>query len=122
LVYLAIEPMFVKVTMNEFFSEIEELLSKNISIEEVFCFASLIHMKFVHIHPLRVGNGRAARILDKRVIATKLGIEFWKLPSEMHYKNKQADYYKNLNLGFNYYELNYDKSLHFLIMPTNCMR
>ena len=108
--------------MNELFSGIEELLLSNISIEEVFYFASLIHMKFVHIHPFRDGNGRAARILEKWFVSAKLGEEFWKLPSEKYYKEKQADYYKNLNLGVNYYVLNYDKSLPFLTMLPNCMK
>jgi Fic family protein len=122
LVYLAIESEFVKETMNELFSGIEELLLSSISIEEVFYFASLIHMKFVHIHPFRDGNGRAARILEKWFVSAKLGDEFWKLPSEKYYKERQADYYKHLNLGVNYYELNYDKSLPFLTMLPNCMK
>ncbi len=122
LVYLAIESEFIKKTMNDFFSGIEELLVNNLSVEEVFYFASFIHLKFVHIHPFRDGNGRAARILEKWFIASKLGEEFWKLPSEKYYKDNQADYYKNLNLGVNYYELNYNKSLPFLAMLPYCMK
>lgn len=122
LVYLAIEAENVKQTMNELFTGIEELLSNNLSLEEVFYFASLIHMKFVHIHPFRDGNGRVARILEKWFIASKLGDEFWKLPSEKYYKDNQSEYYKNLNLGVNYYELNYDKCLPFLRMLPNCMK
>jgi Fic family protein len=122
LVYLAIEAEFVKQTMNELFLGIEELLSNKLSLEEVFYFASLIHMKFVHIHPFRDGNGRAARILEKWFIASKLGGEFWKLSSEKYYKENQSEYYKNLNLGVNYYELNYDKCLPFLIMLPSCMK
>lgn len=122
LVYLAIEAEFVKETMNELFSGIEILLSMVLSEEEVFYFASLIHMKFVHIHPFRDGNGRAARILEKWFIASKLGKEFWKLSSEKYYKDKQSEYYGNLNLGVNYYELNYDNCLPFLIMLPNCMK
>jgi Fic family protein len=122
LVYLAIESEFVEETMNELFSGIEKLLTNNLNIEEVFYFASLIHLKFVHIHPFRDGNGRAARILEKWFVSAKLGKEFWKLPSEKYYKDKQVDYYKNLNLGVNYYELNYDKCLSFLTMLPNCMK
>lgn len=122
LVYLAIKAEFVKETMNELFSAIEILLSMVLSEEEVFYFASLIHMKFVHIHPFRDGNGRAARILEKWFIASKIGKEFWKLSSEKYYKDKQSEYYGNLNLGANYYELNYDNCLPFLIMLPNCMK
>ena len=122
LVYLAIESEFVKETMDELFSGIEELILSDISIEEVFYFASLIHMKFVHIHPFRDGNGRAARILEKWFISSKLGNEYWKLPSEKYYKENQANYYMNLNLGVNYYELKYDKCIAFLSMLPNCMK
>jgi Fic family protein len=37
--------------MKELFTDIEELLQKNLTEEEVFYFASFIHLKFVHIHP-----------------------------------------------------------------------
>jgi Fic family protein len=122
LVYLAIEAEFISKTMDELFFGIKCLIDTELSIEEVFYFASLIHLKFVHIHPFRDGNGRAARILEKWFIASKLGDEFWKLPSEKYYKDYQSEYYKNLNLGINYYELNYDKSLPFLVMLPNCMK
>jgi Fic family protein len=121
LVYLAIEPEFVSETMNELFSGIEELIFTELTIEEVFYFASLIHLKFVHIHPFRDGNGRVARILEKWFITSKLGDDFWKLSSEKYYKEHQSEYYKNLNLGVNYYELKYDKCLPFLVMLPNCM-
>jgi Fic family protein len=37
--------------MKELFEDIEDLLQKKLTNEEVFYFASLIHLKFVHIHP-----------------------------------------------------------------------
>jgi Fic family protein len=52
-----------------------------LSAEEVFYFASFIHLRFVHIHPFRDGNGRAARLIEKWFIAEKLGKQFWKLPN-----------------------------------------
>ncbi|NQU53197.1 MAG: Fic family protein [Bacteroidetes bacterium] len=39
----------------------EELISSKLSKSEVFYFASLIPLKFAHIHPFRDGNGIAAR-------------------------------------------------------------
>jgi len=116
LVYLAIEPELVKEAMTDFFDDLGGLLKKDLSKSEVFYFASLIHLKFAHIHPFRDGNGRAARLLEKWFLTEKIGKDFWKLSSEKYYKEHQIDYYNNINLGVNYYELNYDKCVPFLLM------
>lgn len=113
LIYLAIEPKFVKDTMNELFNDLNNLLEKDLTKAESFYFASLIHLVFAHIHPFRDGNGRAARLLEKWFLSEKLGENFWKLLSEKYYREHQNDYYNNINLGVNYYELNYDKCLPF---------
>mgnify|MGYP006247185723 CR=1 FL=1 len=108
--------------MDIFFRDLQELLSANLSEIEVFYFASLIHLRFAHIHPFRDGNGRAARLLEKWFIAEKLGHDFWKISSEEYYKNNQPTYYAAINLGVNFYELNYDKCHRFLEMLPNCMK
>lgn len=120
--YLAVEPEYVKKEMKNFFSGVAELLEMQITEEEVFYYASLIHLRFAHIHPFRDGNGRAARLLEKWFIAEKLGKKFWIIPSEEHYKNNQATYYKTIGLGVNFYEINYDKCIGFLEMLPNCLR
>lgn len=122
LAYMAVEPEFVAKEMNLFFLDIEELIAANLTETEVFYFASLIHLRFAHIHPFRDGNGRAARLLEKWFVAEKLGRDFWKMPSEEYYKNHQESYYNNINLGVNFYELNYDKCLNFLEMLPNCLK
>lgn len=122
LAYMAIEPEFVKQEMKTFFHDIEELISSGLSEKEVFYFASLIHLKFAHIHPFRDGNGRAARLLEKWFITEKLGRDYWKISTEEYYKLNQARYYETINLGVNYYELNYDKCLGFLEMLPNCLK
>ena len=122
LVYLAIEAEYIGKIMKEFFLEISNLISTNLTIEETFYFASLIHLRFAHIHPFRDGNGRTARLLEKWFLAQKLGPEFWKLPSEKYYKEHQAEYYKNISLGINFYELNYDNCLPFLAMLSNSLK
>ncbi len=122
LAYMAVEPEFVEREMKTFFNDITELISSNLNQIETFYFASLIHLRFAHIHPFRDGNGRAARLLEKWFITEKLGRDFWKIPSEEYYKNNQARYYETINLGVNYYELNYDKCLGFLDMLPNCLR
>lgn len=116
LVYLAIEPEFVKSTMSDFFADLNILLKMDLPKSKVFYFASLIHLIFAHIHPFRDGNGRAARLLEKWFLSEKLGKEFWKLSSEKHYKEHQTEYYSNINLGVNFYELDYNKCLPFLLM------
>lgn len=121
LVYLSIEPEFVKEKMKLFFEDIHELFNAKISTEEVFYFASFIHLVFAHIHPFRDGNGRAARLLEKWLITQKLGNDFWNIPSEKFYKENQTEYYKNINLGVNYYELDYDKCIPFLAMLPRCL-
>lgn len=122
LVYLAVEAELVSETMTAFFGEIDKLLAIKLSIEEVFYFASLIHLRFAHIHPFRDGNGRAARLLEKWFLAQKLGQDLWKIPSEKYYKENQPAYYKYINLGVNFYELDYDKCLPFLTMLPNCLK
>ena len=121
LVYLALEPEFVNDRMKEFFININTLLTQRHTITEVFYFASLIHLITAHIHPFMDGNGRAARLLEKWFLTEKLGGQFWKIPSEKYYKDNQAQYYTNINLGVNYYELNYDKCVPFLLMLPNSL-
>lgn len=122
LAYMAIEPELVGQEMKTFFQDIEELMVSNLNEKEVFYFASIIHLRFAHIHPFRDGNGRAARLLEKWFITEKLGRDFWKISSEGYYKVNQAKYYETINLGVNYYELNYDKCLRFLEMLPNCLK
>ena len=121
LVYLAVEPEFVKETMTGFFNDLDTLLKRDLSKSEAFYFASLIHLKFAHIHPFRDGNGRAARLLEKWFLTEKIGKDFWKLSSEKYYKEHQMDYYNNINLGVNYYELDYDRCIPFLMMLPRSM-
>jgi len=121
LIYLSIEPEFIRTKMKSFFDDIQILLSKTLNEEEVFYYASLIHLVFVHIHPFMDGNGRIARLIEKWFIAEKLGHKFWKIPSEEYYKNHQNKYYETINIGVNYYELNYDKCMGFLKLLPNCL-
>lgn len=98
------------------------MLNEDLIQEEVFYFASLIHLRFVHIHPFRDGNGRCARLLEKWFVCEELGRPFWKISSEAYYKNNQQRYYDLLNLRVNFYELNYDKCLPFLEMLPNSLK
>ena len=121
LVYLAIEPELIPEKMTELFDEISILLDKQLAETEVFYYASLIHLIFAHIHPFRDGNGRGARLLEKWFVASKLGERFWKIPSEKYYLDHRQAYYQNINLGVNYYELDYKLCLSFLLMLAGCL-
>ncbi len=121
LAYLAVEPQYVEAKMNELFVGIYELLSTELSKPEVFYFASLIHLVFVHIHPFSDGNGRVARLLEKWFLSEKLGKDFWRIPCEEYYKNNLQEYYYSLDLGVNYYELDYNNCLGFLAMLPNSL-
>lgn len=122
LAYMAVEPEFVEKEMKLFFQDLGELISSNLNEIEVFYFASLIHLRFAHIHPFRDGNGRAARLIEKWFVVEKLGYDFWRIPSEEYYKNNQSKYYDSINLGVNFSELNYDKCIGCLEMLPNCMK
>jgi Fic family protein len=122
LVYMAVEPELVAQEMSTFFKELISLLNAKLNAIEVFYYAALIHLRLAHIHPFRDGNGRAARLIEKWFIASHLGRNFWKIRSEEYYKNNQATYYKTINLGINYYALNYDNCLAFLELLPNCLK
>src|ERR1035437_6472604 len=64
--YVAASPYEVKNEMEKLFADIHHLLTIELSLQEVFYFAALIHLVFVKIHPFNDGNGRTARLLEKR--------------------------------------------------------
>ena len=114
--YAALEPEHAPEAMRTLFAAIRELRRAKLGVARTFYHASLIHLVFVHIHPFMDGNGRAARLLEKWFLATKLGRQAWPVPSEMYYKENVAQYYQNLKLGLNFYTLDYDRCMPFLTM------
>lgn len=122
LVYLAIEPELVKARMKTFFKQIQILLSHHEeNIEILFYHAACIHLIFAHIHPFWDGNGRSARLLEKWFLSAKINSRAWQLTSEKYYRDHLQDYYRNINLGVNYYELDYGRCLDFLLMLPNSL-
>lgn len=120
--YVAALPNEVETEMNKFYNDISVLLNKDLPIEEVFYYASLIHLVFVKIHPWNDGNGRTARLLEKWFLAQKLDEKAWFLQSEKMYYHHHDTYYKNIRLlGLEYAELDYKQALSFLLMLPSAL-
>ena len=115
--YVAASPFEVETEMKKFYHDVALLRKAEMSIEEAFFFASMIHLVFVKIHPWSDGNGRSARLLEKWFLAEKLGEKAWFVQSEKHYYQQHQTYYKNIRaLGLEYLGLNYSNALPFLLM------
>lgn len=121
LMYLAVEPEFVKQELVKLFADISMLLKTKLTTTEVFYYAALIHLVFVNIHPFVDGNGRATRLIEKWFLAKKLGENSWFITSEKNYWDNRLIYYKNLQIGVNYYEVKYELSIPFLSMLPNSL-
>ncbi len=120
--YVAATPLEVPNEMMKFYHDVELLLKLNLTIEETFYFAAMIHLVFVKIHPWNDGNGRSARLIEKWFLAQKLGDKAWFIQSEKNYYQNHQTYYKNIRLlGLEYSELDYLQSLAFLLMLPNSL-
>lgn len=115
--YVAASPFEVEAEMQKLYADVDLLLKADLSFEEAFFFATMIHLVFVKIHPWNDGNGRSARLLEKWFLAQKLGEKAWFVQSEKHYYGNHQTYYNNIRaLGLEYPELDYNKALPFVIM------
>jgi Fic family protein len=121
LIYLAVEPEFIKDELEKLFADISLLLNSKLTTAEIFYYAAFIHLVFVCIHPFVDGNGRATRLIEKWFLAKMLGENAWCITSEKNYWDNRPAYYKNLQLGVNYYEVKYEKSIPFLLMLPNSL-
>ncbi len=118
--YVAASPYEVPAELEKFYHDLSVLLGSELSLQEVFFFAALLHLVFVKIHPFDDGNGRTARLLEKWFLAEKLGEKLWLLPSERKYYEGHSSYYANIRLiGLEYEALDYGQALPFLRMLPN---
>jgi Fic family protein len=121
--YVAVVPSKVQTELKKLYSDIDLLLKTKLTFDEVFFYASLIHLVFVKIHPFEDGNGRTARLLEKWFIAQKTGSKAWFIQSEKYYYRKHNTYYKNIRaLGLEYPELDYSKAIPFLLMLPQSLK
>lgn len=115
--YVATSPYGLAKEMDKLYDDIEILFGLELNVQEVFFFASLIHLVFVKIHPFDDGNGRISRLIEKWFLAEKLGEKAWLIESEKNYYLQHQTYYKNIRLlGLEYGILDYNKALPFLLM------
>lgn len=115
--YEAAEQKLLQKEYEKLWQDIDELLKQPLSVSEIFYYAAFIHLVFVNIHPFSDGNGRIARLLEKWFLAQRLGERGWYVQSEKYYYQHVDSYYKNLaRLGMFYDELDYHKSIPFLLM------
>lgn len=118
--YVAASPEIVKQELHKLFDDIDFLIKQELNPFEIFYYASLIHLVFVKIHPFQDGNGRTARLIEKWFLIEKIGQKATSVQLEKNYYRKIKDYYSNIKkLGLEYEDLDYSKSLDFLLMTVS---
>lgn len=115
-VYKAAHEAIIDQEMKRLFSDITFLSDQDLTHNEVFYFASQIHLRTAEIHPFADGNGRISRLLEKWFLSEMLGDVAWYIQSERNYQKRIVSYYKNIHLGSDYNSLNYGGCLPFLLM------
>jgi len=121
--YVATEPNKVQQEIEKLFYDIDFLLKKELNEYEIFYYASFIHLIFVKIHPFQDGNGRTARLIEKWFLIEKFGDKAISIKLEKNYFLNLNNYYSNIKkLGLEYHNLNYNKSLDFLLMTINSIK
>jgi Fic family protein len=114
LIYMATEPEKVELEMKLLFAEIQELLEQKLTDCEAFFYAGLLHLKIAQIHPFVDGNGRMARLIEKWFLSQFVGQNVWNLQPEKYIFEHKKKYYSKINLGSDYYSLDFTKASDFL--------
>lgn len=126
LVYMAVEAEHVSEEMRSLFEAIDRTRStvqkSDLSTAEAMYYAAFAHLHLAQIHPFTDGNGRAARLLEKWFLSALIGEQAWLVASEKYYWEHRQEYYSKINLGVNYYELDYRHALPFLLMIPEALQ
>lgn len=122
LIYEAADKAFVQTETDKLFADVNLLLSRTLTINEVFYYAAMLHLRLAQIHPFADGNGRTARLMEKWFLARHLGEKAWLIQSERMYYKRQAAYYQNINVGSSYTALEQHHSVPFLLMLPGALR
>jgi len=86
-------------------------IQRNANIVDPLILAGIFHKQFVVIHPFIDGNGRAARLGTKALLA-KIGLNTFNLFSFENYYNKNVTkYFKEVGVFGDYYEI--EKNIDF---------
>ena len=121
-IYTGAKPEIVENEIKKLIDDIVILVERDLTINEVFYYASYIHLLFSQIHPFADGNGRTSRLLEKWFLAQKLGTSAWFIQSEKMYQKNLKKYYININMGTEYEKLNYNLINPFLLMLPIALR
>ncbi|WP_417429940.1 Fic family protein [Halpernia sp.] len=121
--YVAADKALVENEFKKLFDDIHSLIPEDLSLKEIFFYASQIHLVFVKIHPFEDGNGRSARLLEKWFLKEFLGRKAFAISLEKNYFQNLKNYYFNFKIvGLEYTDLDYSKSLDFLLMTVNSLK
>ena len=92
--------------MEQLMREVDGLLQRKLSLEEVFYYAAFVD-----------GNGRSARLLEKWFLAHHLGHLAWSIRSEQVYIRNLDAYYDTLaDMGPDWGTLDWSKCVPFLLL------
>lgn len=115
--YVATAPYQIKSELEKFYNDLSLLMNSKLTLQEIFIYASLLHLVYVKIHPFEDGNGRTSRLIEKWFLSEKIGEKAWLIQSEKNYYINHQLYYSNIRkLGLEYEELDYSNALPFLLM------
>ena len=89
--------------------------------DAAFYYAAQAHLRLAEIHPFADGNGRAARLLEKWVLASLTSPAAWLLQSERYYRRHLPQYYDCLRIGPTYARRT-EGSLPFLLLLPHAVR